>query len=309
MKCVMIGSGAVGSYFGARLQQAGHEVVFVARGEVLRVLQTDGLILQGDGEKIHLSPVIATDDLTSIGPVDYVLIAVKAWQVEDIAPKLPALQGPETRFLTLQNGVEAGPLVARYVGAANTLAGLVRGFFEMEAPGRVKHVGVQPTIVFGQVDGKRSQPAERLVQILIETGAHAEMPDDVDAALWEKFLLVTSLSGMGAVTRAPIGEIRDYAPTWNMLQAVMREIVQVALGHGVNLPDDVMERILQFVGTFPHEATTSMQRDVMNGLPSELEAQTGAVVRLGRAVSVPTPLNETIYNSLILQERRARAGK
>jgi len=306
MKFVIIGSGAVGSYFGAKLQLAGHEVVFVARGELLRALQETGLTLCHNTEETHLQPVSATHDLATIGMADYVLIGVKSWQVEAVAQTLPALQGERTRFITLQNGVEAAPTVAQHVGAAQTFGGLVRGFFQMDAPGRVRHVGVQPTIIFGQSDGQRSAPAEQLLRALTAAEIYAELSDDIEAALWEKFLLVTSLSGLGAVTRATVGEIRNFEPTRQMLRAVMAEIVQVARARGVNLPADVIGRTIQFVDTFPHEATTSMQRDVMSGRPSELEAQTGAVVRLGQAAAVPTPLNQYIYHSLVLQEQRAR---
>src|SRR5690606_27053926 len=123
-----------------------------------------------------------------------VMLAVKAWQVDDIAPQLPALLGDETRYLTLQNGVEAPEIVAAAVGKTRTLGGLVRGFFELEAPGYVRHGGVQPAIIFGQLDGTRTPPAERLLAALIGSGVHAELAADIDAALWEKFLLVASLS-------------------------------------------------------------------------------------------------------------------
>ena len=309
MKFVMVGSGAVGGYFGSKLQVAGHEVVFVARGELLRVLRETGLTLCHESEETRLPSVTATADLTAIGPADYVLIGVKSWQVEAVARQLPALKGPRTRFLTLQNGVEAAPQVATYVGPEQTLGGLVRGFFQLDAPGRVRHVGVQPTIIFGQLDGRRTEPAEQLLHCLTGAGIYAELSDDIEAELWKKFLLVTALSGLGAVSRSTVGEIWAYAPTRHMLRDVMAEIVTVARGRGVKLPADILAGTLAFVETFPPEATTSMQRDIMNGLPSELEAQTGAVVRLGHEAGVATPLNQFIYQSLVLQEQRARMNK
>ncbi|MCA9914367.1 MAG: 2-dehydropantoate 2-reductase [Anaerolineae bacterium] len=305
MKFIMVGSGAVGSYFGAKLQQLGHEVVFIARGKQLQALRKNGLTLQHDSESITLT-VTATDDLSAAGSADYVFITVKTWHVPEIIPQLTHFSDSHTRFLTLQNGVESAPMVADAVGEERTFAGLVRGFFQLDAPGLVNHVGVQPTIIFGTLDGERTPQAVTLFDILAQTGIHAELSDDIEAALWEKFLLVTALSGVGAVTRASIGEIRDYEPTYEMLKETMLEILHLGQGRGVNLNDGIPEKLMQFVSTFPYEATTSMQRDIMNGLPSELEAQTGAVVRLGREIAIPTPLNQMIYNSLILQERRAR---
>lgn len=305
MKIVMVGSGAVGSYFGAKLHQSGHDVVFVARGETLRVLRERGLTLRQNDVETTFA-VTATDDLASIGAADYVLIGVKTWQVEPIAPLLPALSA--ARYLTLQNGVEAAHQIAQHVGVERTLGGLVRGFFELDAPGIVRHVGVRPTIIFGQIGGAPTPEAERLHSLLAEADIYNELLPDIEAALWEKFALVTSLSGVGAVTRASIDVFGTYEPTRHMLQAVMAEIAAVARARDVHIAADLVERNMQFVGTFPPGATTSMQRDLMNGLPSELEAQTGAVVRLGREARVATPINQFIYDSLILQERRARGA-
>lgn len=306
MKVVMVGSGAVGGYFGASLQQAGHEVVFVARGESLRVLREHGLtLIRADGQTAQLR-VVATDTIAAIDTADVVIIAVKTWQVADVARQLSGFKCARTRFLTLQNGVEAPHEVGAQVGLERVLGGLVRGFFELEAPGRVRHVGVTPTIIFGQIDGGRTPEAEALYRALTEAGIYSELHDDVEVALWEKFLLVTSLSGVGAVTRAPIGDLRAHAATRRMLETVMREIVAVGKARGVALADDLVARTFKFVETFPPETTTSMQRDLINGLPSELDAQTGAVMRLGAEVGVPTPVNSYLYDSLILQELRAR---
>ena len=309
MKFVMVGSGAVGSYFGALLQKSGQEVTFVARGRQLAALREQGLLVRTPSDELHLTSVSVTDDLASIGQADYVLISVKTWQLDPILPQLAALKGSATRFLTLQNGVEAHDHVAAVVGIKQTLAGLVRGFFEMDAPGIVRHVGAIPAIVYGQIDGKASTEAETLQQLLTQSGVRAEIPADLDVALWEKFIFVSALGGVTTAARSTIGEIRAYPPTWQMLQEVMREIIAVGRARGVKLAgDDMIERWVTFAQTFPNEATTSMYRDVIAGLPSELDAQTGAVVRLGREVSVATPLNQFIYDSLILQEQRARAA-
>ena len=309
MKIVMLGSGAVGSYFGAQLQKSGQKVTFVARGKQLQALREHGLTVRAPDGDTHLPSVSATDNLESIGQADAVLISVKTWQLNDILPKLISLRGSETRFLTLQNGVEAPDIVAKVVGVEQTLGGLVRGFFEMDAPGIVRHVGITPTINFGQIDGQRTPQAERLLQALTAAGIQSEIAADIEAALWEKFMVVTATGGVGTVTRSTVGEVRDYEPTRQMLQNVMGEIAAVGKARGVKLSDDVVERVMKFAAGIPHGATTSMQRDIVNGLPSELDAQTGAVVRLGREAGVATPINQFIYDSLILQEMRALTRK
>ncbi|MEO8396031.1 MAG: 2-dehydropantoate 2-reductase [Chloroflexota bacterium] len=308
MKFVMLGSGAVGSYFGAQLQKSGQEVVFVARGKQLQALRDQGLTVRAPEGDTHLPNVSATHDLTAIGQADTVLISVKTWQLDDILPKLLALRGKDTRFLTLQNGVEAHHIVAKVVGIEQTLGGLVRGFFEMEAPGVVRHVGITPTINFGQIDGQRSPQAERLMHALRDAGIQSELAADVEVALWEKFMVVTATGGVSTVARSTIGEVRDYEPTLQMLRDVMGEIAAVGKARGVRMSEDVVERVMIFAANIPHGATTSMYRDIVNGLPSELDAQTGAVVRLGREASVITPINQFIYDSLILQEKRAHGA-
>ncbi len=306
MRFAMLGSGAVGSYFGAKLVQARHDVTFIARGEQLRALEQHGLTLRQNDEEIRLTPVTTTEDVSTLGTVDAVLISVKTWQVDAVARQLARQQDQGTRFLTLENGVEAPHIVAQHVGIERTLGGLVRGFFQLDAPGIVRHLGVTPTIIFGQLDGPRSPEAEQLYRCFTDADIYSELTDDIEAALWEKFLLVTSLSGVGADIGLTIGEIRAHEPSRTRLRNVMAEIAAVAEARRIHLPADVVERTLKFVETFPVDATTSMQRDLMNHLPSELEAQTGAVVRLGQEAGIATPINEAIYERLIIRERQAR---
>ncbi len=176
MKFVMVGSGAVGCYFGARLLLAGqgHEVVFVARGERLRALQEQGITLVHGDDVTRLPQVVAVEALSEVGAVDYVFLGVKTWQVADAALTFAALTDAHTRFLTLQNGVEAPHEVAQVVGAERTLGGIVRGFFQMDGLTTVRHVGVPPTIIYGQIDGSTSAPTDRLLPLLTAAGLNAE---------------------------------------------------------------------------------------------------------------------------------------
>ncbi|MCB0180085.1 MAG: 2-dehydropantoate 2-reductase [Anaerolineae bacterium] len=306
MRIAIYGTGSLGGYFGAKLALAGNDVHFIARGKQLAAIQSNGITLDGADEQFTLHPVQATDNPAEIGPVDAVLVGVKTWQVEDVAARLGPLLEPHTRVLTLQNGVEAPGYIAQQIGPQRVLGGVCRGFFFLEAPGKIRHVGVQPSIIFGQIDNTQTPETKNVLAALQGAGIHSSIAPDIQVALWEKFLMVTALSGVGAVTRSPIGPIRDHPPTRRMLTDAMAEIFAVAMGHQVKLKPDFLESCLTFIETFPPEATTSMQRDWQDGYPSELDAQTGAVVRLGQAAGVETPLNEFIYNSLILNERKAR---
>lgn len=306
MRLVIYGAGALGSYFGAKLCQQGHNVVFIARGRQLEALRTRGISVVSADEQFDLPSVQVTDDPAGVGKADYVLLAVKTWHIETVLPHLPGMVGADTRVLTLQNGVETPQIIGSVIGIAHVLAGVVRGFFAADAPGTVRHLGVRPSILFGQITHQKTAHASRLLECLLSAGIHAEIPENIDTALWEKFMLVCAVSGVGAVTRVPIGAIREFPQTWQMLEGCMHEIARVAQAYDIPLSDDVVQRTMRFVDTFPFDATSSMQRDIMQGLPSELEAQTGAVVRLAAAQGIAVPIHEFIYASLVLQEQQAR---
>lgn len=306
MRVAIFGAGAVGGYFGARLAQAGEEVVFIARGEHLRAMRRDGLHVESILGDFRIDPVEATDDPASVGPVDVVLVGVKAWQVPEAAETMRPMVGPETFVVPLQNGVEAPEQLAAILGKEHVLGGLCRIISARVAPGRIRHVGMEPYVAFGELDNRISPRTERLRAAFERAGVRAEIPPDIRVAMWEKFLFICTLSGVGAVTRAPVGVLRTIPETRRMLEQAVAEAFAVGRELGVALPDDAVERTMALIDGLPPGGTASMQRDIIAGRPSELEAQNGTVVRLGREVGVPTPPHEFIYHSLLPLERRAR---
>ncbi|QTF92452.1 2-dehydropantoate 2-reductase [Halomonas sp. BM-2019] len=307
MRLAIMGSGGVGGYFGARLAEAGHDVTFIARGEHLAALQRDGLRVKSLEGDVHLAEVRATDDPAEVGAVDAVLVAVKAWQVGDAARAIRPIIGPDTFVVPLENGVEAADQLAAVLGQAHVLDGLCGILAWREGPGHIRHAGVAPFVRFGERDNRRSKRAERLKAAFdAARGVTAEIPDDIQAAVWSKFLFICAMSGIGSVTRAPIGVTRTLPETRALIEQLLAEIAAVARARGVALPEDAVARALGFIDALPEASTASMQRDIMAGLPSELESQNGAVVRLGREAGVATPVNAMIHAALLPQERRAR---
>lgn len=306
MRFAIFGVGAVGGYFGGRLVEAGEDVTFIARGEQLNALRTRGLRLDSIKGDAFLSPVTATDDPSEVGAVDVVLVAIKSWQVPAAAKVIQPLVGEDTIVLPLQNGVEAAAQLSEVVGSKNVCGGLAKIVAFLAAPGYIRHTGMDPYIAFGELDNRRSERTEKLLQTFKNAGIEAEIPPDIMAALWIKFLFVVSWGGIGAVTRAPIGVIRTLPQTRRMLEKSMHEILTVARGHQINLPDDIVTVTLNFIDTLPPDNTTSMQRDIAEGRPSEIEAWNGAVVRLGGQAEVDVLLNQFIYDSLLPLEKKAR---
>jgi len=309
MRFAIMGSGGVGGYFGARLAAAGHEVNFIARGEHLAAMQRDGLRVSSIEGDLHLTEVKATDDPRTVGVVDAVIVAVKAWQVSAAAEAIRPLVGAETLVVPLENGVEAADTLAEALGGESVLEGLCGILAWQEAPGHIRHAGVAPFVRFGERDNHTSERAERLKAAFDAAhGVTAEIPDDIQAAVWSKFLFICAMSGIGAITRAPIGVTRRLPETREMIEQILREIVAVARARGIALPEDAEEKALGFIDALPEVSTASMQRDIMAGRPSELESQNGAVVRLGREAGVATPVNALIHSALLPQERKARGA-
>ncbi|HLW01995.1 MAG TPA: 2-dehydropantoate 2-reductase [Ktedonobacterales bacterium] len=306
MRIAVFGVGGVGGYFGGRLAQAQEDVIFIARGEHLRALQTQGLRVESIKGDFTIQPAQATDDPASVGVVDVVLVAVKAWQVPEAARQMQPMVGPKTMVVPLENGVEAPNQLASVLGAQHVLGGLCRIVSFIAGPGQIRHAGMEPYVAFGELDNQPSERVERLRHVFEHAGIQVEIPANIQVALWQKFLFIVSISGVGAVTRAPAGVIRSVPQTRQMLEQALREALAVGQAQDVPLADEMVANIMTMIDGSAAGSTASMQRDIMNGRPSELEYQTGTIVRLGQEAGVSTPVHSFIYHSLLPQEQRAR---
>lgn len=308
MRIAVFGTGSVGGYFGGRLAQSGEEVIFIARGEHFQAIRSNGLRVDSFMGDFVVKPAQAVNDPRRVGEVDVVLLGVKAWQVQNAALEMRAILGPETFVVPLQNGVDAPAQLAAVLGSERVLGGLCKISAFIAGPGRIHHAGLEPYVAFGELDKRSSERADRLREAFERAGVWVEVPPDIQVAMWEKFLFIAAVSGVGAVTRAPLGAVRDLPETRSMLEQAMGETLAVARGRKVHLPDDVVARTMAFIDGLPPGVTASMQRDIVDGRPSELSSQNGAVARMGLELGVPTPTHTFIYHSLLPQELQARQG-
>jgi 2-dehydropantoate 2-reductase len=307
MRFAVFGAGGVGGYLGARLAEAGEEVVFIARGDHLRAIRERGLRLESIAGDVEIRPAKATDDPTEVGTVDVVIVATKTWDLPGAAEQMRPLIGPETAIVPVLNGVEAPGILADVLGADHVLGGLCGMVSFIAGPGHIRHAGAEPWIAFGELDGRVTDRVTRLEEALRRCrGLKVDVPADITVALWEKFLFITATGGVGAVTRAPFGVFRAVPETRRMLEAAMREVVAVARARGIDVSDDAVTRALGLMDGLEPHGTSSMQRDIMAGRRSELDAWNGAVARLGREAGVDTPVHDFIYAALLPQELRAR---
>jgi len=307
MRIVVVGTGGVGAYFGGRLAQAGSDVTFVARGKHLEAILAHGLRVESINGDFTIQPARATDRPDVIGPVDLVLCCVKSWQVSEAAQAMHALIGPQTVVIPLQNGVEAHATLSRILGEAHVLPGLCRVISMIVGPGHIRHLGAAPYVSIGELDGGTSPRTQEVARVFAQAqGLTFELSRSILADLWKKFMLIAPWSGLGALTRAPIGVIRGIPETRAMLLQSIREVFTVARANGVPLEEKAVDATLGLVDGMPPQGTASMQRDIMEGRPSELHEQCGAVVRFGEKGGVPTPLNRFIYHSLLPLEQKVR---
>lgn len=310
MKWIVMGAGGVGGYFGGRLAQAGEEVWLVARGEHLDALRRDGLRVESVAGDFRLDSVHAVEDPSEAGEADVVLVAVKSWQTHDAARALRPVVGPGTVVASLQNGATAAEEIGAVVGTEHVLGGTCRLVAFLAGPGAVTHAGLEPTVVLGELDGRRTERARRVADALDGCqGVQAILSDDIQRDIWTKFLFIASVSGVGAAARVSLDRCRAVPETRALLESAMREVEAVARARGVALAQDVVDATLRFVDGLPEGATASMQRDIMDGRPSELESQNGTVVLLGRELGVPTPTHDALYAVLKPQEAVAREGR
>ena len=214
MKIAIFGTGGVGGYFGARLAQAGEDVTFIARGLHLHTIQENGLRVESILGNFIVRPAKASDDPAKIGPVDLVILGVKAWQVPEAAEAIKPLIGPQTVVLPLQNGISAASQLEAVVGREHVLGGLCRISVLIAAPGVIRHVAISPTIAFGELDAQPSPRVDSLRQVFARCqGLTVQEPADINVALWEKFIFIVSVGGLGAATRQPMGVFRSLPET------------------------------------------------------------------------------------------------
>lgn len=306
MRIAVMGAGGVGGYFGGKLAHGGADIVFIVRGSTLEALRTRGLRVDSIKGDFVIEHPNATDDPATAGGVDAIFVTVKAWQIAEAAEQIKPMIGDDTMVIPLQNGIDASDQLAAVLGREHVLGGLCGIVSFIAAPGHIRHIGADPFIMFGELDNRRTARVERLREVCVSAGVQADIPSDIHHALWSKFTFIAPMSGIGAATRMPVGIWRSMPETRALATRAIREIVDVARARDVDLGDEAIDRTLARYDGLPPDATSSLQRDIIDAKPSELDAQLGAVVRLGRIAGVPTPVCETLLSLLLPQELNAR---
>lgn len=305
MKIALIGTGGVGGYFGAKLAKCGYDVSFLARGAHLDAMNKNGLHVKSIDGNFSIQNVKAYANITSMEPADLILVCVKAWQVKEIRADLVHILKPDSTVIPLQNGILAIDELSEQIPPKNIMGGLCRIISKIELPGVINHIGIAPTIVFGETDKTVSERANSIKQIFDTAGINSKISTDIEADLWKKFIAIC-VSGLLAVSKTTYGELRELKETRQMMIDVLKEIYQISQKLSVNIKEDFIEKSVSFIDSFPSNSTSSLTRDVWEGKPSEIEYQNGTVVNLGKMHGIETPVNSFIYNCILPMERKAR---
>jgi 2-dehydropantoate 2-reductase len=297
MRFAIVGSGAVGGYYGAKLAQAGHDVTFVARGAHLAAMRARGLAIKSPLGDFAVK-ARAEDDPANVPPVDVAVFAVKAYSNRDALPMLKAIVRDQAVALTLQNGVDSVDEVAAAVGAGRVLGGSTYVATALSEPGLIEQTGTHRRIVFGEVSGATARVSDRvktISDVFAAADIVAEPVADARVPIWEKFCYLSPFAAFTGAARVPIGPLWGDPGTRDMMIAGFREVEDVARASLIALPRDVVDRIVTYVDSIPPETRSSLLIDLQQGKPIEVEALLGALVRRGGKVGVPTPIVAALY--------------
>jgi 2-dehydropantoate 2-reductase len=298
MRIAILGSGAVGGYYGAKLARSGHDVTFIARGAHLAAIRERGLEIRSPMLGDFTVRAAAEEDTRTVGPVDLVIVAVKAYDNATALPLLEPMLGADTTVLTLQNGVDSADEVAAIAGEARVLGGTTYIATALSGPGVIDQTGTHRRIVFGEVFGElpRITPRAREIHLAMTAAdIQAEVVGDGRVPVWEKFIFLVSLAGFTGATRLPIGPLWADPFIREQFLEGSREIERLARAVGVPVAEDRIEQIGRYVETIPGSMRSSLLIDLSLGKKIEVEALQGAVVRRAVRLGLPVPIMATLY--------------
>ncbi|MDH7446032.1 ketopantoate reductase family protein [Aquimarina sp. 2201CG14-23] len=306
MHTVVIGIGGVGGYFGGKISNSGQKVTMIARGKHGEAIRNKGLQVNSiDGDFIT-KPFLVTDDVSRIEKADLILICTKSWQVQETTELIKSTLKEDTIVISLQNGADNAEKVMSVIDKKHVLGGLCKIYSKIESPGIISHFGHTPEIVFGTLDKSKSNRLQNVKSVFDKAGFKNKISEDIQVDIWSKFMFIATVSGLGALTRATIGEMYAHPELNNMLRTTAREIYKIAIAKGVAMPPSIVDGIMNFIEKQPFTATASTQRDIMEGRPSELDNFNGFIVKEGQKLKIDTPTNTFIYSCLQPMEAKAR---
>jgi 2-dehydropantoate 2-reductase len=297
MKIAAMGAGGVGGYFGARLQQAGHDVTFFARGRHLEAIRERGLTVESPHGGAQLK-VRVLEKPGEAGVADVVLFAVKLWDTDSAAERLRPVVGNDTLVIPFQNGVESIERLRKFFPEKNVMGGSAYIATRIKSPGVIQHSGQMAKLQFGPLLPSQEAPARAFLEACKAAGIQAEMTADIVKANWEKFVFLVGVSSATALARAPLGFVRSDPDLRWLFGEAMRETWRLARARGIALADDYVDERLAFADTLHADMKASLAHDLENGGRLEAPWLCGAVARMSKESGMEAPVNRSVYAAL-----------
>ncbi len=298
MRITIMGAGGVGSYFGARLAASGEDVTFIARGPHLHALRARGMSVKSPHGDFRLETVAATDDPSTVGTVDVILVTAKVYDLETSCAVIAPMVGPETMIIPVQNGVSSVDIVSSWFDRSHVVGGLVFVASFVVAPGEVEHKAELHRLTFGEIDGTLSDRVLAFRDAGQRAGFDAVASENIELELWSKFALLAGIAPVSTLARQTVGGVEADKDLWDLCRRSVSEVVAVGRAKGIAFPPDAVEATLALNARFDPDAKNSMLLDLEAGKPLEHEWVSGEIVRLGRELGVPTPFHEIAYAAL-----------
>ncbi len=305
MNIVVIGAGGVGGYFGGLIAKAGFDVTFIVREKTLEAVKTNGLKVKSINGDFTVQPEV-TSNIGELKKPDLVILAVKSWQIDDIAKQLKTVITSDTMVLPLQNGADNADRLREVLPHKNVLAGLCKIVSKIESPGVINHFVFEPEIVFAEYDNIMTNRVEDVKKVFEKSGFKNRISENIHLDIWKKFLFIVTISGIGAVTRSVFGVIRADEDLRQIMYQTANEIVAIANAKDIALTNKDIDLVFKAIYNLDYDTTASMQRDILEGRPSELNNFNGYIVKMGKTLHISTPANTFIYHCLLPMEKQAR---
>jgi 2-dehydropantoate 2-reductase len=305
MRVGVVGTGAVGGYFGACLSRAGNEVVFLARGTNLARLKASGLAIESEQGDFTASGIF-TDSYDDLADADIVLFCVKATATEEVAIRLLPVLKEDAIVLTLQNGVDNEEILAAYFGKGRILSSATYIQAQMKEPGVVRQIGIPPRLVIGAVDSSGNEQVLKMAGLLNSAGIETVASNNIMLIKWKKLLWNVTFNPLSAMLESKVGTILDDTGLRKTAERICREAITVARRSGIHLDEDAWKEIMA-QGELGRNHETSMLQDRRKGKPMEIESICGFIVNKGKDLKVKTPVLEAVYS--ILKEMEKTTGK
>lgn len=297
MKIAVLGAGGIGGYIGGRLAEAGHDVTLVARGDHLSAIQSRGLTIESPLGDAHLPDIKAVEHIDDVGTADFIFATVKLPDLDKLARQIPKLLTPRSRIITLQNGIDAKSIVAKYVNPMIVAQGVIYLASYIKEPGIIASPGGKHQMLVDPLFGDQTMAA--LFDVIDHTVALDVTPvENSDKTVWSKFTAQASIAGITALSRLNLGGVFASAEATGLLRALLSEAIAVANAKGIVMDDAHADTVIELYSAQPAAQSSSLLVDIQRGKPTELAWLSGRVHQLGQELDIPTPTHSTVWAAL-----------